>query len=357
MKNFIVIQGYEKSEVFHTEEGAIAYIQSKLNQHKDLNPVLISQSVSEHTIKDYKGVYYPLKITVLIYCYYTLYTETFAIYATDANEEYPQSDLYDQEKTTKNRIERLNKCIPVIRNAVKVLWDKGWKWDQEINYRDRDKNNDLYLRFYHSNDFIIIQGEDRQITSSLLETNETYQYVKDLFENENKLGNGYLDDVINEFIKERPISISHEIEENQKLKEEFKQNSDFKDLLEEIFCTGLGYVSTFDRLEVDQEQFDQVRRDLQHLASDPTAVCIEDVYTEMLLRGYTLSLRDAEEVDNQNKRLWYNLTLSKVCKGLKLYFASQSETNETITDILDNGDYYDYDAILQYALFDEVIYG
>lgn len=245
----------------------------------------------------------------------------------------------------------------LIKKAVKVLWDKGWKWDQEINYVDRKTNNDIYLRFYKSNDFMTIQGKDRQITSSLSRTDETYQYVKDLFENEDKLGNESLENIIAGFIKERPISISHEIEENQKLKDKFKQDPDYKDLLDELFCTGLGYVGTFDRLEFDDEQFDQVKRDLQHLASDPTDVCIEDVYTEMLLRGYTLSLRDAEEVDNRNKRLWYDLTLSKVCKGLKLYFANPNETNETISDILDNGDYYDYDTILQLALFEEVIYG
>ena len=64
--------------------------------------------------------------------------------------------------------------------------------------------------------------------------------------------------------------------------------------------------------------------------------------------GGTLVLYDAESDDK------WKLTSEKMLKGIKMYC---EDNNENLSFLLDNHDANTADSIIQYALFDEIVYG
>ena len=78
---------------------------------------------------------------------------------------------------------------------------------------------------------------------------------------------------------------------------------------------------------------------------EATGDTIEDRLADMLLKGQKVVLIDAEE----DKK--HNLTLSKLKKGWGQYIAKGGSTDIEDYDLLDA------DAIIQYSIFGDVIYG
>ena len=95
-KKFIVVNGYERKNCKNKNE-VRDYIKETLDQH-NLAPVLIANNSSLEHIKDYDGTTRYVKITNLVYLYCTIYQESFTIYETDANDQFPDKRLYDEIK-------------------------------------------------------------------------------------------------------------------------------------------------------------------------------------------------------------------------------------------------------------------
>lgn len=66
---------------------------------------------------------------------------------------------------------------------------------------------------------------------------------------------------------------------------------------------------------------------------------------EIITKGYSILLHDSESDEV------YELNLEKLCNGIKAYY----NDNPNIT--VDEMDAMSYDSIVQYALFDKIIYG
>jgi hypothetical protein len=71
--------------------------------------------------------------------------------------------------------------------------------------------------------------------------------------------------------------------------------------------------------------------------------------SDVISIGGTLELQDIESPDK------WDLTLEKMLKGIKWYCEQNGYTNAD--DLMDNHDADTADAIVQYALFDEVVFG
>lgn len=79
--------------------------------------------------------------------------------------------------------------------------------------------------------------------------------------------------------------------------------------------------------------------------------CYCDTIYQLLIDGGKLCLEDAEEEGE-----FYTLTYKKLLKGIKMW---EEENHTTIKGTIDNSEFdsEDGDAIFQYALFGELIFG
>ena len=76
--------------------------------------------------------------------------------------------------------------------------------------------------------------------------------------------------------------------------------------------------------------------------------CLEDILAKILEKGLSFDIIDTEDE-------YYNLTKEKLENGLQIV---QEKYPDFYKDFVEeNGDYYTYDAILQCALFDDIIFG
>lgn len=71
--------------------------------------------------------------------------------------------------------------------------------------------------------------------------------------------------------------------------------------------------------------------------------------SEAIGYGGKLTLTDAEDEDES-----WELDLPKMLKGIKMYC---EDRNEPLSELIDNHDADTADSIIQYALFDEIVYG
>lgn len=80
--------------------------------------------------------------------------------------------------------------------------------------------------------------------------------------------------------------------------------------------------------------------------------CIEDVYARALKNGCAMVFTDIEDEDEK-----YYLTYDKLLKGVEKFIESGRCVN--INKIFEEGneDANDMDYIIQYALFDDIIFG
>ena len=85
------------------------------------------------------------------------------------------------------------------------------------------------------------------------------------------------------------------------------------------------------------------------IVSIPEGVDANVLASDLISKGGVLEMYDAESSDK------WELTLEKFLKGLKMY----CEENKYIDmeDLIDNHDADTADSIIQYALFDEIVFG
>ena len=101
------------------------------------------------------------------------------------------------------------------------------------------------------------------------------------------------------------------------------------------WCSGLDY---------DSNEYKEARKRLiENRNNEP---CYEEVLVEMLENGKSIYWIDSED-DSRNE-----LTLEKLLNGIKL----NAEERPSDCD-LDSGDAITVDCIIQYALFNNVLYG
>lgn len=113
----------------------------------------------------------------------------------------------------------------------------------------------------------------------------------------------------------------------------------------------------FDSVDYDEGDYKTAKEALLAEGYEKSSITIEDVQARMLLDGKAIRLHMAEERPNEE---WYDLTLDTLIDGLRKY--GNDPINGTLWDVL-NGDpdgrldAYDYDAILQYACYGDVLIG
>jgi len=101
-------------------------------------------------------------------------------------------------------------------------------------------------------------------------------------------------------------------------------------------------------IDYNQDEYSEAKINLiREKKLNASEVCYEDVLLQMLKEGKKVSYYDVEEEE------YKDLTLDKLLQAIGKHIASG---NATDTD-MDCWDDTDYDSVIQYALYDDVIYG
>lgn len=93
----------------------------------------------------------------------------------------------------------------------------------------------------------------------------------------------------------------------------------------------------------DKEEYKKTKESL----GNKEHICFEDVIFRMLENGGTIELYDEEE------EITHNLTYEKLEKGVANYLKSGYASSQDIED----WDGVDYDNAIQFAIFNDIIYG
>lgn len=93
-------------------------------------------------------------------------------------------------------------------------------------------------------------------------------------------------------------------------------------------------------------------------------LCAEEIWSRMIFNGKKIMLLDPESDWDWNNDGepeggdWYAVGLEEIKSGLAKYFEEGYATGcKNVQKVLDEGDFWDTDAIFQYAMYGEVIYG
>jgi hypothetical protein len=108
-------------------------------------------------------------------------------------------------------------------------------------------------------------------------------------------------------------------------------------LMDAAFYDGIGHWAEIEDFDALDDPYDE---DGEQLA-----------VSQMISRGATVTL--VEHTDDDEPEVW-TLTLKKVIEGIKLH---AKESGQTPFAMMDEGDASDGDAVVQYALFGEIVYG
>lgn len=128
-----------------------------------------------------------------------------------------------------------------------------------------------------------------------------------------------------------------EVIKRQLLKGETK-GENLVDLLSTAF-----YGSSWFTASVDKEKYGNLIQ--------PTSECREEVWTDVLMGGGTLIVEDFEE-DSE-----YEISLDDICKAIAKLHDEHLNVYARIMSFDGEADYYDADAVIQYAVFGEWVYG
>lgn len=101
----------------------------------------------------------------------------------------------------------------------------------------------------------------------------------------------------------------------------------------------------------DDPDYIKAFKELQKTMKDGPCYC--DIIFKVLVDGKAVKFQDAEDTDDGE--IW-SLTLDKLLTGIKMY---EEKCGKSVHKAMDDGDFdaNDADAIFQYALFNEIIYG
>ena len=138
----------------------------------------------------------------------------------------------------------------------------------------------------------------------------------------------------------------------------FLSNPDNEESLNFLVCDafdgGISYWAGLDNttpayLKAKQELIDAGRKN----------ICYEDILTQMLLDGENITLYDVEDETEE-----YHLNLGKLASGLAQFLIVDEDNEDRFYDyrgdfeaIIEDLDSSDADCIVQYALFDDIIFG
>ena len=116
-----------------------------------------------------------------------------------------------------------------------------------------------------------------------------------------------------------------------------------------ILCDGLNGSSWF-----GADYFDEDNKTYKHLVK-PETEFFTDELADVLVGGGKIIIFDAEDLDDDGYEKRYTLTLEDFRKALKLMRDGYPQHWADLCD--DNADFWTYDAVLQLAVFGEIVYG
>lgn len=83
--------------------------------------------------------------------------------------------------------------------------------------------------------------------------------------------------------------------------------------------------------------------------------CSEDIWAYCLLHGGFLNIADVEECEEDKEQGQHKISIDDVINGLNIVMLNYPQMYAAIRD--ENYDLYDADAVIQCAVFGDVIYG
>ena len=98
---------------------------------------------------------------------------------------------------------------------------------------------------------------------------------------------------------------------------------------------------------------DDARKSITKAESD----CREDIWAKVLLAGEKIITLDHEDIDDDNKPAAKFLSLKDFDKALKVMGKEAPKALMRIVEGEGEADYYDYNNLLQCAMFKEIVYG
>ncbi len=113
-------------------------------------------------------------------------------------------------------------------------------------------------------------------------------------------------------------------------------------------------------IENDEEYMkarERILRERKFRGEVEPRICYEDVWARVLFNGGALVLEENdEEGSGESER--HRITLQDIIKGFKLYFKEKPATGcASVSELINTGDFWDVDCVMQYAAFGEVVYG
>ena len=161
-------------------------------------------------------------------------------------------------------------------------------------------------------------------------------------------------------VDERAISLkSHEKATKRILN--FLTNPENEEMLNYLVCDFVNDgISYWAELDLSTQKYNGAKQSLVEIGRKN--ICFEDVLTQLLLAGEALPIVDREDEDGQA----YYLTLGTLAYGVAMYREYQNDdtidaiaelTDEELEEFFEDIDAADADLIVQYALFDDVIFG
>lgn len=104
--------------------------------------------------------------------------------------------------------------------------------------------------------------------------------------------------------------------------------------------------------EDDKVIYNKARKTLVEEGMNTNKICVEDVWARILFSEKPLKVMEIETEEI------HNITLTDILIGFDAYFEERPANGlPTVEEIIENGDFLDADAVLQYAAYGEIIYG
>ena len=121
-----------------------------------------------------------------------------------------------------------------------------------------------------------------------------------------------------------------------------------------LLTDAFAMANAFDCVDYDRFEYKAAREAL--IREGWKDVCNEEVQARMLMDGKSLILIETE---NHKK---HNLTLAKIIKGMNASIDAIMQSEEcsricALCKFFEEGDFYTYEAAIQYGIFGEVVYG
>ena len=132
----------------------------------------------------------------------------------------------------------------------------------------------------------------------------------------------------------------------------------------------------FDWWKENPREYEQAKEQLVKESEDPDEICYENVLARVLFNGGAVEVLESEsdwhwkghedgemlwnwqiqaEGTEPEGGTWHKITLSKLCDGIAKYMSDKGYSS--VNKILEEGDFWDFDAIFQYAAYGEIVFG